>query len=111
MNSRGGLTSVHRSCLCKGITAMPILDVPHEPEQRRALFQKQSTKLKFELKLQDVLTRCSIAVSQNGLRSMSSEQEQSLDTLLNLFQAQVTSVGLDYVTGLYHPHVTLYTIY
>ena len=80
---------------------MPILDIPHDPEQRRVLFQNISTRLKFELKLQDVLTRCSIAVSQNGLRTMSAEQERSLDTLLNLFQAQVTSVGLDYASGLY----------
>ncbi|KAI1613676.1 transcriptional regulatory protein LEU3 [Exophiala viscosa] len=96
-----------RSCLCKGISAMPILDIPHDPEQRRVVFQNISTRLKFELKLQDVLTRCSIAVSQNGLRTMSAEQERSLDTLLNLFQAQVTSVGLDYASDLDHLYVQL----
>ena len=76
-----------------------MLDVAHDIEQRRALYQKISPKLKFELKLQDVVTRCCVAVAQNGLRTMTTDQERSLDTLLNLFQAQITSVGLEYTSG------------
>lgn len=76
-----------------------MLDVPHDLDQRRELFQRISPRLKFELKLQDVVTRCGIAVAQNGLRTMTAEQERSLDTLLNVFQAQITSVGLEYASG------------
>jgi hypothetical protein len=76
-----------------------MLDVPHDLEQRRELFQRISPKLKFELKLQDVVTRCCIAVAQNGLRTMTADQERSLDTLLHVFQAQITSVGLEYASG------------
>ncbi|EXJ79316.1 hypothetical protein A1O3_08818 [Capronia epimyces CBS 606.96] len=99
-----------RSCFCKGSPATPIVDVPHDLDQRRTLFQKISPKLKFELKLQDVVTRCCIAVSQNGLRVMSSEQERSLDTLLNLFQAQIASVGLEYASDLDHHYVQMATL-
>lgn len=52
--------------------------------------------LKFELKLQDVITRCCIAASQNGLRVMTIDQERSLDTLLGLFQAQIATISLDH---------------
>ncbi len=58
-----------------------------------------TARLKFELKLQDVVTRSCIAVSQNGLRVMSAEQERSLDTLLSIFQAQIAAVGLEYTSG------------
>ncbi|KIX07004.1 uncharacterized protein Z518_04980 [Rhinocladiella mackenziei CBS 650.93] len=86
-----------RSCLIKGLPAFPVVDVPHDLDQRRALFQKISGKLQFELKLQDVVTRCCIAVSQNGLRVMTSEQERSLDTLLTVFQAQIGNLDHLYV--------------
>lgn len=52
--------------------------------------------LKFELKLQDVITRCCTAVSQNGLRVMTLDQERSLDILLALFQAQIATISLDH---------------
>lgn len=93
------LSFLGRTCLAKGNPATPILDVPHDLTQRRELFQRMSPRLKFELKLQDVLTRFCIAVSQNGLRTMSAEQERSLDTLLSVFQAQVSSVSLDHTSG------------
>jgi len=98
-----------RSCVAKGMPATPILDIPYDLEQRRALFQNMSPRLKFELKLQDVVTRGSIAVSQNGLRVMSAEQERSLDTLLNVFQAQIAGVGLESASDLDRLYVQLST--
>lgn len=77
-----------------------MLDIPHDLEQRKELFSRISPKLKFELKLQDAVSRCCIAVAQNGLRNMTAEQERSLDTLLNIFQAQITSVGLECASGI-----------
>jgi len=91
----------HSSCLAKGMPATPIIDIPHDQEQKRTLFQSMTPRLQFELKLQDVVTRCSIAVSQNGVRTMSADQERSLDTLLGMFNAQIASVGLEYATGTY----------
>ncbi|KAJ4553620.1 hypothetical protein HRR83_003346 [Exophiala dermatitidis] len=99
-----------RSCHCKGSPATPIVDIPHDLEQRRTLFQQMSAMLKFELKLQDVITRCCIALSQNGLRVMTPDQERSLDTLLNLFQAQAASVVLEYATALEHLYVQIATL-
>ena len=57
--------------------------------------------LKFELKLQDVVTRCCIAASQNGLRVMTTDQERSLDTLLNLFHSQIATISLDHPSSKY----------
>ncbi|KIW20829.1 hypothetical protein PV08_01407 [Exophiala spinifera] len=98
-----------RSCLAKGMPATPIIDIPHDQEQKRTLFQSMNPKLQFELKLQDVVTRCSIAVSQNGVRTMSADQERSLDTLLGMFNAQIASVGLEYATDLDRLYVHLAT--
>ncbi|ETI29033.1 hypothetical protein G647_01486 [Cladophialophora carrionii CBS 160.54] len=99
-----------RFCWYKGNPATPMLDVPHDLEQRRELFQRISPKLKFELKLQDVVTRCCIAVAQNGLRNMTAEHERSLDTLLNVFLAQITSVGLECASELHHLYVQVATL-
>ncbi|KIW84457.1 hypothetical protein Z517_03707 [Fonsecaea pedrosoi CBS 271.37] len=99
-----------RGCCSKGSAPTPMLDVPHDVEQRRALFQRISPKLKFELKLQDVVTRCCIAVSQNGLWKMSPDQERSLDTLLNLFQAQISSVALESSSDLDQLYIHIATL-
>ncbi|KAJ9605015.1 hypothetical protein H2200_010404 [Cladophialophora chaetospira] len=99
-----------RFCWFKGAPATPMLDIPHDAEQRRELFQRISPKLKFDLKLQDVVTRCCIAVAQNGLRMMTREQESSLDTLLNVFQAQVSSVGMDATSELAQLYVQVATL-
>ncbi|KAL6243891.1 hypothetical protein RBB50_009325 [Rhinocladiella similis] len=98
-----------RSCLAKGMPATPVLEIPHDQEQKRTLFQNMTPRLKFELKLQDVVTRCSIAVSQNGVRTMSADQERSLDTLLGVFYAQIASVGLEYSSDLDRLYVHLAT--
>ena len=72
-----------------------MLDLPHDVEQRQELFQRMSAHLKFELQLQHVVTRCCIAVARNGLRTMSPEQERSLDTLLIVFLDQIESITPD----------------
>lgn len=67
--------------------------------------------LKFELKLQDVITRCCIAASQNGLRVMTMDQERSLDTLLGLFHAQIATISLDHPSSKHlslRPHSPVY---
>ncbi|EXJ63637.1 uncharacterized protein A1O5_11398 [Cladophialophora psammophila CBS 110553] len=99
-----------RGCCFKGSPPTPMLDVPHDLEQRRALFQRISPKLKFELKLQDVVTRCCIAASQNGLWTMTADQERSLDTLLNVFQAQISSVALEDSSDLDQLYVYIATL-
>ena len=93
------LSNVCRSCWFKGNPATPMLDIPHDVEQRKELFSRTSPHLKFKLKLQDVLTRCCIAVAQNGVHTMTAEQERSLDTLLNIFQAQISSLSLECTDG------------
>lgn len=88
-----------RSGVPKGNPAPAVFDLPYDLDQRRIMFDNLSPTQKFELKLQDVINRCCIAVSQNGLRVMTSEQERSLDTLLALFSAQIASIGLDASSG------------
>ncbi|OQU97123.1 Fungal specific transcription factor domain-containing protein [Cladophialophora immunda] len=99
-----------RGCCFKGSPPTPMLDVPHDLEQRRALFQRISSNLKFELKLQDVVTRCCIAVSQNGLWRMTADQERSLDSLLSIFQAQISSVALEPSSDLDQLYVNIATL-
>lgn len=88
-----------RSGVPKGNPAPGVFEIPYDLDQRRIMFDNLSPTQKFELKLQDVINRCCIAVSQNGLRVMTSDQERSLDTLLALFSAQIASIGLDASSG------------
>ncbi|KIV94162.1 hypothetical protein, variant 1 [Exophiala mesophila] len=84
-----------RSGVPKGSPAPAVFDIPYDLDERRIMFDNLSAEQKFELKLQDIVNRCCIAASQNGLRVMTSDRERSLDTLLAMFSAQVASIGLD----------------
>ena len=88
-----------RSGVPKGSPAPAVFDIPYDLDERRIMFDNLSTEQKFQLKLQDIVNRCCIAASQNGLRVMTSDRERSLDTLLAVFSAQIASIGLDASSG------------
>lgn len=88
-----------RSNIQKGNVTASIFDIPYDVEQRRVVFDYLSPSQKFQLKVQDTVARCCIATSQNGLRVMSAEQERSLDILLDMFSAQLSTIGLEDKSG------------
>jgi hypothetical protein len=54
----------------------------------------------LKLRCQEVISKCSEAVTENGLRSMSLDQERALDILLRTYEGQVDDLELRAVTGM-----------
>lgn len=54
----------------------------------------------LKLRYQELIARCSEAVMENGMRSMSIDQERALDILLRTYEGQVDDFELQAVTGM-----------
>jgi Fungal specific transcription factor domain len=86
------IVTYQRSCSFKGHSPLALLETYQDGEQRHALFQRISTSLRFQLKLNGVVTRCASALLQNGLRIMSKDQEHGLDVLIRVFEANLKDI-------------------
>ena len=87
-----------RVCLTKG--QLPRVNQAQEPAQRQVLFDKINPCMALVLRCQELMARCSEAVIENGLRSMSLDQERSLDIILRTYESQVDDLELRAVTGI-----------
>lgn len=54
----------------------------------------------LKLRCQELIAKCSEAVLENGVRSMSVDQERALDILLRTYEGQVDDLELQAVTGI-----------
>lgn len=63
----------------------------------------------LKLRCQELIARCSEAVLENGMRSMSLDQERALDILLRTYEGQIDELELQAVTGMYLPTLFLET--
>ena len=70
-----------------------------DSEQRYALYSRISPSLRFQLKLNSLVTRCCSALLQNGLRLMSNDLEHGLDIFIRVFEAAVKDIEPEAVTG------------
>lgn len=59
---------------------------------REVLFQKLTPSLVLERKCQELVARCSAAVLEVGVRTMSLEQERALDIVLRTFETQAADL-------------------
>jgi len=94
-------------CLCKGNPPTLLRDVSHDLEQRRVLLQKIDPRLKFEVKVQDIVAKFCRAVSSHGLRVLSADQERSLTILIQTFLTQVQDIRLESSSGMFYVFVLL----
>ncbi|KAJ5579540.1 uncharacterized protein N7459_005525 [Penicillium hispanicum] len=85
-----------RVCVTKG--QLPRVNQAQDPAQRHALFDKIASWMALKLRCQDLIARCSEAVMENGMRSMSLDQERSLDIILRTYEGQVDDLELRAVT-------------
>lgn len=83
----------------KGHAPISLIETYQDIDQRHALFSRISPTLRFQLKLNGMVTRCTSAVLQNGLRSMSKDQEHSLDVLIRVFEAMMKDMEREAMTG------------
>lgn len=93
------IVTYQRSCSFKGYSPLALLETYQDSEQRHTLFQRINHSLRFQLRLNGVLTRCSSALLQNGLRIMSKDQEHALEILIRVFEATLKDVEPEAVSG------------
>ncbi|QRD89666.1 Zn(II)2Cys6 transcription factor [Aspergillus flavus] len=81
-----------RACSIKGHPPRSFLELEQDFGQREVDVRKLSPSLVLERKCQELVARCSAAVLEIGVRTMSLEQERALDILLRTFENQVTDL-------------------
>jgi hypothetical protein len=94
------ILTYQRACSFKGHSPLALLETYQDSEQRHALFQRISNSLRFQLKLNGIVTRSASAMLQNGLRLMTKEQEHSLDVLIRVFEANVRDIEPEAATDI-----------
>jgi hypothetical protein len=92
-------TNKNRACSLKGHAPIALIETYQDIDQRIALFARISPTLRFQLKLNGLVVRCTSAVLQNGLRSMSKDQEHSLDVLIRVFEASLRDIEREATSG------------
>lgn len=90
-----------RSCVIKGQSPRNLVNLAQDSSQRQILFSLIAPGLSQKLKCQELVGKCSEAVLENGVRSMSLDQEIALDKLLRVFEDQVDEIELRALAGLF----------
>jgi Fungal specific transcription factor domain len=93
------IVTYQRSCSFKGYSPLAVLETYQDSDQRHTLFQRINHSLRFQLRLNGVMTRCSSALLQNGLRVMSKDQEHALEILIRVFEATLKDVEPEALSG------------
>lgn len=93
------IVTYQRSCSFKGHSPLALLETYQDSEQRHTLFERISPSLKFQLRLNGVVTRCCSALLQNGLRMMTPEQAHALDVLIRVFEAMLKDIEPEATSG------------
>lgn len=92
--------AVDRVCVLKGQLPRALMNHGQDPTHRQVLMDKIPPWMALKIRCQEVIAKCSQAVTENGLRSMSLDQERALDILLRTYEGQVDDLELQAVTGM-----------
>lgn len=76
----------------KGQSARTLVHLEQDPGQSQVLLEKLAPSLVLKVKCQELVARCSVAVVENGVRTMSIEQERALDVLIRVFERQMNDL-------------------
>ncbi|KAJ5354396.1 uncharacterized protein N7496_012829 [Penicillium cataractarum] len=87
-----------RVCVLKGQLPRALMNHGQDPTHRQVLMDKIAPWMALKIRCQEVIAKCSEAVTENGLRSMSLDQERALDILLRTYEGQVDDLELRAVT-------------
>ncbi|KAJ5894902.1 hypothetical protein N7495_006593 [Penicillium taxi] len=85
-----------RVCVTKG--QLPRANQAQDPSHRHILLENIAPWMTLKIRCQDLISRCSVAVLENGIRSMSPDQERSLDVLLTTFEGHLDDLEPQAVT-------------
>ncbi|THY27367.1 hypothetical protein D6D01_04141 [Aureobasidium pullulans] len=78
-----------RTCLSKGFFACTSAEFSPEMDQFQARQQTLPAGLILRLKWQDLCVRCGAAISENGMRNMTQDQDRALSIIMRTFEAQI----------------------
>ena len=95
------LLSRSSACVTKGQPPRSLANLEPDGDLKHMLFQRIAPSLALELKCEDLITRCSAAVLEFGVRTMSLEQEKSFDILLRAYDAQALDLEAQAYSGTY----------
>ncbi|CEJ57860.1 hypothetical protein PMG11_06538 [Penicillium brasilianum] len=87
-----------RVCVLKGLLPRALMNHGQDPTHRQVLMDKIAPWMALKLRCLEVISKCSEAVAENGLRSMSLDQERALDILLRTYEGQIDDLELRAVT-------------
>lgn len=94
------MLNVNRVCVTKGQLPRALGNLGQDPAQRQGLFEKIAPWMALKLRCQELIAKCSEAAVENGLRTMSLDQERALDIILRTYEGQVDDLELQAVTGM-----------
>ena len=90
-----------RTCMCKGFLARTSFDISPEMSQSQSRRQTLSSALKLRLKWQDLCVQCGSAVSENGMRHLTPEQDRALSIIIRTYDAQIKDLEQTAADGEY----------
>lgn len=93
-----------RVCVIKGQLPRALGNLGQD---RQVLFDKIAPWMVLKLRCQELIARCSEAAMENGMRTMSLDQERALDIILRTYEGQVNDLALQAVTGTSLPHKSI----
>lgn len=85
--------------MTKGQLPRALGNLGQDPTQHQVLFEKIAPWMALKLRCQELIAKCSEATMENGLRTMSLDQERALDIILRTYEGQVDDLELQAVTG------------
>lgn len=88
-----------RVCMCKGFLARTSFDISPEMSQSQSRQQTLSSALKLRLKWQDLCVQCGSAVSENGMRHLTPEQDRALSIIVKTYDTQIKELENTAVDG------------
>lgn len=86
--------------MIKGQLPRALGNLGQDPAQRHVLFDQIAPWLVLKLRCLELIAKCSEAAMENGMRSMSLDQERALDIILRTYEGQVNDLELQAVTGI-----------
>ncbi|EAW14386.1 Zn(II)2Cys6 transcription factor [Aspergillus clavatus NRRL 1] len=87
------------SCIIKGQLARTLVDMQQEFGQSQVLFQRIAPAIVLKVKCLDLITRCSAAVVENGVRAMTLDQERSLDIIIRTYESQIADLESQFTSA------------
>ncbi|KAJ5310912.1 citrate synthase [Penicillium atrosanguineum] len=87
-----------RVCVTKGQLPRALGNLGQDPAQHQGLFENIAPWIALKLRCQELIAKCSEATTENGLRTMSLDQERALDLILRTYEGQVDDLELQAVT-------------